>query len=54
MTPLTLFEYVLAVVCGLGFGLLAVMFVLANMVDWDKYEARKKACKCKAPDTSCN
>lgn len=47
MTPFTLFEYVFAVVCGLGLGVLLVMWVLAQMIDWDEYEAKKKRrCSC--------
>lgn len=42
MTPWILFEYIFAVICGIGFGVLIVLWVFAKMIDWDKYEANKR------------
>lgn len=48
MSPLTLFWYVLAVTCGIGFGVLAVLWVFCQMIDWDKYyELQNKKCNCR-------
>jgi hypothetical protein len=45
MTPFLLFEYILAVLCGVGFSALLIMWVLAMMVNWDKYNALRAKCK---------